>query len=137
MRKSAAKTIPAIIERFHESYEREYTYRLNTNVEFVGLHLVASAEVGKLEPIKLPRSKRKLPLLTKVHATLILRSRVFITAEIYDGDLLEPGMKFVGPAIIETSGTTMVIHPGNQVRMDDYGHVHITVTAAVTKGGRK
>ena len=33
---------------FHETYEREYTYRLDAPVEMVGIHLVASAEVGKL-----------------------------------------------------------------------------------------
>ncbi len=135
--KISAKTIPAIIEDFHASYEREYTYRLNTNVEFVGLHLVASAEVGKLEPITLPRTKRKLEAARKGTRNVDYALEGVHSADIYDGDLLEPGMKFAGPAIIETSGTTMVIHPGNQVRMDDYGHVHITVNATVSKGGRK
>ena len=32
---------------FHEAYEREYTYRLDAPVEFVGIHLVALAEVGQ------------------------------------------------------------------------------------------
>src|SRR4051794_2395716 len=45
-----AAAVEAIEASFHESYEREYTYRLDTSVEFVGGHLVAVAEVGKLEP---------------------------------------------------------------------------------------
>ncbi len=36
-------------------------------------------------------------------------------ATIYDGDKLRPGMDFAGPAVIEDSGTTIVIHPGNPV----------------------
>jgi N-methylhydantoinase A len=48
-------------------------------------------------------------------------------SNIYNGDLLEPGMKFKGPAIIETKGTTVVIHPNNQVKIDDYGNVHISI----------
>jgi N-methylhydantoinase A len=135
--KISAKTIPSIIEDFHACYEREYTYRLNAPVEFVGLHLVASAEVGKLEPIKLPRSKQKLEAAHKGTRQVDFALEGVHTANIYNGDALEPGMKFVGPAIIETSGTTMVIHPGNLVRMDDYGHVHIEVKAPVFKGGRQ
>jgi N-methylhydantoinase A len=50
------------------------------------------------------------------------------TAAIYNGDLLEPGMKFTGPAVIETKGTTVLVHPNNQVSMDDYGNIHIHLT---------
>ena len=42
--------------RFHELYEREYTYRLDAPVEIVGLHLVAAAEVGKLKLAEAPVS---------------------------------------------------------------------------------
>src|SRR4029077_15806623 len=41
---------------FHQAYEREYTYRLDAPIEFVSLHLVAIAEVGKLAPAPLPRT---------------------------------------------------------------------------------
>jgi len=40
-----------IAEDFHNAYEREYTYRLEAPVEMVGIHLVARAEVGKLEMV--------------------------------------------------------------------------------------
>src|SRR4051812_23826942 len=50
----APAAIAAIVERFHETYEREYTYRLEAPVEFVGVHVVASAAVGKLTPAELP-----------------------------------------------------------------------------------
>ena len=48
-------------------------------------------------------------------------------AAIYDGTKLEPGMSFTGPAIVEDPGTTVVIHPGNQVEIDGYGNIHITL----------
>ena len=44
-----AAAVGAIADGFHRSYEREYTYRLEAPVEFVGAHVVAVAEVGKLE----------------------------------------------------------------------------------------
>jgi len=48
-------------------------------------------------------------------------------ATIYDGDRLTPGMALTGPAVIEDSGTTIVIHPGNGVTIDAYGNTHITI----------
>ena len=42
--------IAAIETAFHETCEREYTYRLEAPVEMVGIHLVAAVEVGKLTP---------------------------------------------------------------------------------------
>ena len=36
-----------------------------------------------------------------------------------------PGMAFTGPAIIEDSGMTVVVHPGNRVQMDPFRNLHI------------
>jgi N-methylhydantoinase A len=38
-------------------------------------------------------------------------------------------MELAGPAIVETAGTTIVVHPGNTVTVDDYGNVIIAVDA--------
>ncbi len=46
-------------------------------------------------------------------------------AAIYDGEKLAPGMNFDGPAIIEDSGSTVVIHPGNGVYVDAFRNLHI------------
>jgi N-methylhydantoinase A len=118
------------IESFHQAYEREYTYRLDAPVEFVGLHLVAFAAVGKLEPLKLPVTGRTVQEALKGHRQVDYALEGVHQSAIYDGDLLEPNMTLEGPAIIETSGTTMVIHPGNRVRVDEYGNVHISIEGA-------
>ena len=55
-----ASEVEAIERSFHDSYEREYTYRLDAPVEFVGGHLIAVAEVGKLEPARLPVTGKTL-----------------------------------------------------------------------------
>lgn len=128
-----AKAIAKIAEDFHATYEREYTYRLNAPVEFVGIHVVVFAEVGKLKPTKLPKTGRKLAATKKGTRTVDYALEGSYEAAIYDGHLLEPGMKFKGPAVIETSGTIMVVHPGNQVEIDEYGNVHILVNP---KGGK-
>ncbi|MFN4273092.1 MAG: hydantoinase/oxoprolinase family protein [Aliihoeflea sp.] len=121
--------IAAIEASFHETYEREYTYRLDAPVEMVGIHLVASAEVGKLTV------KERQPTGSPASAALKGERNVDYALEgvhqaaIYDGAKLEPGMEFVGPAIVEDPGTTIVIHPGNKVRVDGYGNIHIVLSA--------
>ena len=47
--------------------------------------------------------------------------------EIYNADLLEPGMHFDGPAIIEFRGTTAVVPPHCAVEVDKYGNLHVDI----------
>jgi N-methylhydantoinase A len=54
---------------------------------------------------------------------------------IYAGELLEPGMQLEGPAIIETTGATTVLHPLNELTVDDYGNLVISITPTVPDGG--
>jgi len=120
-----AEQLAAIRERFGTDYEREYTYRLDAPVELVSYHLIALAEVDKLEPEKLPVTGRKLKDAIKGRREVDYVEAGVHTATIYDGDGLEPGMSFAGPAIIEEYGATTVIPPGLPCRVDDYGNYHI------------
>jgi N-methylhydantoinase A len=110
---------------FHETYEREYTYRLDAPVEMVGIHLVASTEVGKLTMRRREASGAKAEAALKGEREVDYALEGVRTAAIYDGTKLEPGMRFQGPAIVEDPGTTTVVHPGNQVEIDGYGNIHI------------
>lgn len=119
--------IAAISEAFHTQYEREYTYRLDAPIEFVGTHVVALAEVGKLEPTRLNVTGRKVDESLKGTRAVDYALEGIHEASLYDGTLLEPGMQLSGPAIIEMPGSTVVVHPGNKVRVDDFGNLHITI----------
>jgi len=112
---------------FHETYEREYTYRLDAPVEMVGIHLVASAEVGKLTMKKREPTGARAEAALKGYRDVDYALEGVKQAAIYDGEKLEPGMTFTGPAIVEDPGTTIVVHPGNRVEVDGYGNVHITL----------
>jgi N-methylhydantoinase A len=120
--------IAAISETFHDSYEREYTYRLDAPIEFVGAHVIAIAEVGKLAPQPLAATGRALGDALKGRRVVDFATEGVHEADIYAGELLEPGMAFDGPAIVETSGSTIVVHPRNEVAVDDYGNLIISIT---------
>ena len=132
-----AEQIEAIRQRFDTDYEREYTYTLDTPVELVVYHLVALAEVDKLKPEKLPTTgrppsfppsggdERGVRRAVKMQREVDYVEAGIHRATIYNGDALEPGMSFVGPAIIEEAGATTVIPPGLPCQVDDYGNYHI------------
>jgi len=119
--------VAAIEADFHETYEREYTYRLDAPVEVVGIHLVASAEVGKLTMTREELGDADAAPAQKATRTVDYALEGVHEAAIYNGDRLRPGMAFEGPAVIEDSGTTIVVHPGDRVTCDGYGNIHIEI----------
>lgn len=122
-----AGAMQALVAAFHEAYEREYTYRLDAGVEIIGIHMIASSEVGKLEILKLPVTGAALETAIKGRREVDYATEGVHEATIYDGTRLEPGMSFSGPAVIEDPGTTVVVHPANTVSIDDYGNIHIKI----------
>ena len=121
------KQIGLIEDEFHNTYEREYTYRLDTSVELVGIHVVATSEVGKLTMQKRPDQGIKEAEARKGSREVDYALEGVHKATLYNGEKLLPGMEFNGPAIIEDSGATTVIHPGNRVRVDGYTNIHIEI----------
>jgi N-methylhydantoinase A len=110
---------------FHETYEHEYTYRLDMPVELVGIHVVATSEVGKLTMKEMPSSGTMETEARKGEREVDYALEGTHKAQLYDGEKLEPGMEFVGPSIIEDSGSTTVVHPENKVYIDGYSNIHI------------
>jgi N-methylhydantoinase A len=118
---------PAIASRFQDMYEHQYTYRLDAPLELVGFHIVAVAEVGKLDLIDMPVTGAAVEAAIKGRRSVDYALEGVHTAVIYDNEKLEPGMAFSGPAIIEDSGTTIVVHPNNRVSVDRLGNIHIAL----------
>lgn len=114
-----------IVEDFHAAYEREYTYRLDTPIELVGIHLVVSAQVGKLEMREDPLGDADASGAHKGERDVDYALEGKHKATIYDGARLSAGMRFDGPAVIEDFGTTIVVHPKCSVSIDGFGNIHI------------
>jgi N-methylhydantoinase A/oxoprolinase/acetone carboxylase beta subunit len=45
---------------------------------------------------------------------------------IYDGALLTSGNRIAGPAVVETTDTTVVVHPRRALKVDAFGNFEIT-----------
>lgn len=118
---------PVVADRFHAMYEQQYTYRLDAPLEIVGFHIVSVAEIGKLDLDEMPVTGASLASAVKGHRQVDYALEGVHEAAIYDNAKLEPGMCLDGPAIIEDSGTTIVVHPKNTVNVDRLGNIHITI----------
>jgi N-methylhydantoinase A len=119
------QTISEVTRRFHEEHEREYTFRLDSPVELVNYHVVAYGLVQKPELAKLARTGRTVDEASRGQRDVDFDTRGRHQATIYERALLEPEMRFEGPAIVEEPATTIVVFPGQQVTVDSYGNLHI------------
>lgn len=125
--KITVDVLGAIQTRFHDSYEREYTYRLPNEVHLINYHLVA---FGKIEQPPIARLASTGQPVSNAHKGTRLVDYDTLgrrTADIYDRERLESGMEFAGPAVIEEAGSTTVVLPDQDVRVDELGNLVITL----------
>jgi len=116
--------------RFYERYEQLYgrgsSYR-DARVEIVTLRLRATATTPRP---KLAATKKMSAKIDK-KAARGKRSiwwadlRKAAPTPILDGAFLVPGNTIKGPAVIETTDTTVVVHPGRALKVDKFGNFEI------------
>jgi N-methylhydantoinase A len=116
--------------RFYTRYEQLYgrgSSYAEARLEIVTLRLRATAAT---RPSKLTAA-RKRSAMPGARALLGKRNiywaelKKAVTSPIYDGALLVPGNRMRGPAVIETTDTTVVVHPGRALEVDAFGNFEI------------
>jgi N-methylhydantoinase A len=122
--------VPEIRARFDAEHKREYTFQLPNDLELVNLHVVAIATVDKQPIPPRPVTGRSLDEARKKPRMVDFDDHGRHLADIYDGSLLEPGMTFQGPAVIEDSSSSLVVSPGRRVEMDELGNLHVLIREA-------
>jgi len=117
--------------RFDDLYEKSYGkgsgYR-EAGKEILTFRLTA---IGKLKKPNIKRDpiekigpdhafKEKREVYFEEHGD-------FIPTGIYDFERMKPGMEILGPAVIETPVTTVVVNPKDRAEMDEFRSVRISV----------
>ncbi len=120
-----ADRVRAIRGAFEREYEREYTYRLDAPVEMVGIHVTATAAVGRVQMERQEPGPESAAGAHKGARKVDFAPEGAFETAIYDGAGLRPGMRFPGPAIVEHPASTVVVHRGNDAQVDGYGNVVI------------
>ncbi|MBM3374922.1 MAG: hydantoinase/oxoprolinase family protein [Betaproteobacteria bacterium] len=128
--KLADKDLAALIERFYGRYEAIYgrgsSYR-DSRLEMVTFRLRA---MGASRTVTLPMAKRSAAAIKekaktgkrKVYWTDLGKQMI---TQVYNGELLDYGNTVAGPAIVETSHTTIVVHPQQKLLVDAYGNFEL------------
>jgi len=121
---------PTLRERFKVRYEQLYgrgSSYADARLEIVTLRLRATAATPR------PRLSASRRLVSKIGAKVKRGKRAVYWTEakkslptpVYDGAFLVPGNAIKGPAVIETTDTTVVVHPGRTLRVDRFGNFEI------------
>jgi N-methylhydantoinase A len=117
-------------ERFRARYEQLYGHGssyADARLEIVTLRLRATAATPR------PRLSTARRLRATIDAKAARGKRSVYWADwkkaaptpILDGALLVPGNTIKGPAVIETTDTTVVVHPGRTLKVDKFGNFEI------------
>ncbi len=119
----SAAGIAAVVDRFHIDHETRFTYRLPAaGIEVVNFHLVASVYVVKPKPQLRKSTKRKVDEALIEERGVYFEHDGVLTATIYDGSKLEPGMTLTGPAVIQDASSSLVLPPLHKLSVDSYGN---------------
>jgi N-methylhydantoinase A len=119
----------AMADRFHERYEARYgkgTTNKNAPIEAMSFEVRVAA---KGQPLRLAKGGLQpgSPSPTRGDRPVYFRETSgFRSTPIFDRDALVPGQEIAGPAVIEAPDTTMLVRPGQRVRMDEYRNLTLS-----------
>jgi N-methylhydantoinase A len=124
---SGSDPLPQIVERFHRRHEELYTYALpdqetvlvNARVAVTGILAGLPQEPALPEaPPAAPRGERRIYLEN------------WVSTPVYDFDALAPGQTIAGPAIVEGTMTTVLLHQDERAAVTPLGWLDIAITAS-------
>ena len=117
---------------FHEAHERRFTYRLDTPIQLVNFHVVATVAVDKPDLAERPVTGAAVETARIGSRRVDFDQYGAHEAAIYDGLRMEPGMQVQGPAVIQEPAVTLVAPPGKTVEVDRFGNYHVHLGARST-----
>ncbi len=119
-------SVEQILAAFHDAHEKSYTFRLeDTPVEFVTFRLTAMANVARPKINKISADGRSLKASEKAARLVDFADDGRHETSVYERAKLPPGVELKGPLIVEEATSTTLVHPGQILRVDDFGFLHI------------
>jgi N-methylhydantoinase A len=119
--------VDAILHDFHIAHERAYTFKLDdTPVEFVNFRLTATARVPLPTVKPLNGSGRSESAAAKGLRSVHFGEDGRHEARIFERDLLPAGFEADGAMVIEEPSANTIVHPGQHLRVDELGFLHIS-----------
>lgn len=116
-----------IVQNFHDLHQQLYAHHHpDKSVEFVSGRVAA---IGLMSAPELQRHVAKSGKAEPKESRPVYfdESGDYVDTAVYDRDALSAGDEFNGPAIVEQTDSTTVIHPGQRARIDELGNLLIAV----------
>lgn len=121
-------SVRSILQDFHQAYEKLYGAGSSMSAATVEIVTIRLDAVARMAFEYLPR-KSKLGDRSPKAAFLGERevwwkaAGGFHKTPTYQLERLQPGNALTGPAVIESYGTSIPLHPGQHARMDEWGNL--------------
>ena len=120
------ETKEEIIQRFHDTHEHFYTFRLtDTPTEIVNLHLVAYGRLTRPELAKIPPQEGPVEDAKKEIRKVYFAEDGWMDTPVYLREKLGRGAVLDGPVIVEEAAASAVAAKGQRITVDDYGNLII------------
>ena len=120
-------TVPAggeLRERFHVEHDRTYGFSAPAEpVEVVSLRLTSVGRIAKSPARPLGSGGAAEP--KERRPVYFAEASEYVDCPIYDRYALPAGTSLAGPAVVEEFDSTVVVHPGFTVAVDDTGNLII------------
>jgi N-methylhydantoinase A len=116
-----------MLREFHAAHRTRYGHADETRkVEIVNLRVRMIAKSERIDfPPKAPRSMESAGAM--IERKPVMFDGAWVDTPVFQRDLLLPGNRFGGPAIVHEYSATTVVPPGCRVKVDDYSNLVIEV----------
>jgi N-methylhydantoinase A len=123
-------SVDAVADAFHAEHRAQYGYDFSGDaaqqVEWVNLRVSGIGPIRRPEIRRHPASGTDAPAPRGVRPVCFDAGAGYIDTPVFRRTDLLPGQRVSGPAVIEEYGSTVPIHPGFAVRVDE--HLNLVVT---------
>ena len=126
-----ARFVETITDRFHTEHHQLYGYDFrgdrDQHVEWVNLRVTGVGPITRPEILAVSAAEGDLAAraVTGTREVCFDAAEGYVPTTVYARERLGAGDTFAGPAIVEEFGSTVPVHPGFVVRVDDYGNLVI------------
>jgi N-methylhydantoinase A len=112
--------------RYEQLYGKSSSFRAS-RLEMVTFRVRASAQTPQPKLVPTTDLTDQIPAAARRGSRAIWWDTLkrAESTPIFDGALLKPGNTIQGPTVIETTDTTVVVHPGKSLRVDAFGNFEI------------
>ena len=118
----------AIRTAFEELHHARYGHTMGNRLQILNLRVRGTGRTRRPELAQPPAGDGNPERALRGHRTAYdMTARAMVPFAVYDRDLLAPGDRFAGPALVDEGTSTTVVPSGQRVEVDKYGYLLVTL----------